>query len=202
MWTDVFTNCQWNLKEKDRVIWEFWVERFKLGCWLGMTSLRKWYLRWIDDRLWEGPGSGGCGEGRRRGGRAGKVGSLARDGWHGRNYRENSAPQGAELLADHLDFVKACFQIFLGQSVLDLSLVPGHNSWPSVTVFIPKAMPFWVSFRSPKCLASLRWQDLNPKVPFPEPGRCWMKSSGFSSPGSWFCLGHRGHVQVRDQASL
>ena len=48
-------------------------------------------------------------------GRAGKAGSLARDGWCGRNYRENSAPQGAELLADHLDSVKACFQIFLGQ---------------------------------------------------------------------------------------
>ena len=110
--------------------------------------------------------------GEEAGGRAGNVRSLARDGWHGRNYRENSAPQGAELLADHLDSVKACFQIFLGQSVLDLSLVPGHNSWPSVTVFIPKAMPFWVSFRSPKCLASLRWQDLNPKVPFPELDRC------------------------------
>ena len=112
------------------------------------------------------------------------------------------SPTGSWIMADHLDSVKACFQIFLRQSILDLSLVPGHNSWPSVTVFIPKAMPFWVSFRSPNCLASLRWQDLNPKVPFPELGRCWMKSSGFSSPGSCFCLGHHGHMQVRDQASL
>lgn len=53
--------------------------------------------------------------GEERVGRAGKAGSLARDGWRGRNYRENSAPQGAELLADHLDSVKTCFQIFLGQ---------------------------------------------------------------------------------------
>lgn len=41
--------------------------------------------------------------GEEAGGRAGKAGSLVRDGWRGRNYRENSAPQGGELLADHLD---------------------------------------------------------------------------------------------------
>lgn len=49
---------KWNLKEKDRVISEVWAERSKLGCWLGTTSLRKWYLSWVDHHLWEHLGSG------------------------------------------------------------------------------------------------------------------------------------------------
>ena len=72
MWTDAFTNGKWNLKEKDRVIWEFWVERFKLGCWLGMTSLRKWYLRWIDDRYEKVQGQEDVGRG-----------GVGRKGWEG-----------------------------------------------------------------------------------------------------------------------
>ena len=144
MWTDAFTNGKWNLKEKDRVIWEFWVERFKLGCWLGMTSLRKWYLRWRDDCLWESPGLGGCGEGKRGRDELGRRGVWQEmDGVEGTTgkiqlHRELNYWQIT------LTLWKLASRFFWDRSILDLSLVPGHNSWPSITVFIPKAMPFWV----------------------------------------------------------
>ena len=65
----------------------------------------------------------GGGEGQKRGRRAGRVVESG-EGWMVWQKLNGRGPQGAELLADHLDPVKAWFQVFLGQVYLGFVLSP------------------------------------------------------------------------------
>lgn len=123
----IITNFKWGMKEKDRVVREVWTE---------MVPLKEVTFKLTEDHLCKCLGSGkkqGGGEGEEsdRVGGPGEGGmALAGSKWKG--------PQGAELLADHLDPVKAGLQALLGPVCTGLSFPLGHNTWSSYGLYSPR----------------------------------------------------------------